>query len=112
MSLMFLLVVVVIVVISVVRVLPLMLLLMMISTIQRFVFYMPLLAVRVMTHSYAFGPIYYRNGKYHILCLSHFILITQNFLLSWRSHVAALDRESKELAKSREATRSPPSSSW
>jgi hypothetical protein len=33
-----------------------------ISTIQRFVFYIPLLAVGVMTHSYFLGPTYYRNA--------------------------------------------------
>ncbi len=62
MSLNFLLVADAIVVVVVVRLFPLLLIMMMISTIQRFVYYMPLLAVGVMTHSYFFGPTYYRNG--------------------------------------------------
>ena len=33
-----------------------------IRSIQRFVFYMPLLAVGVMAHAYFLGPTYYRNG--------------------------------------------------
>ncbi len=53
MSLVFLLVVDAIdVVVVVVRLLPLLLIMSMIRTIQRFVFYMPLLAVRVVKHSY------------------------------------------------------------
>jgi len=59
---MFLLVADAIVVVVFVRLLPLLLIIMMISTIQRFVFYMPLLAVGVMTHSYFLGPTHYRNG--------------------------------------------------
>ena len=50
-----------IVVVVVVRLLPLFIM-MTISTIQRFVFYMPLLAVGLMTQSYFLGPTYYRNG--------------------------------------------------
>jgi len=53
---------IVVVVVVVVRILPLMLIMMMISTIQRFVFYMPLVVVGVMPHSYFVGPTYYRNG--------------------------------------------------
>ncbi len=48
-------------IVVVVRLLPIFIM-MTISTIQRFVFYMPLLAVGVMTHSYFLGPTYYRNG--------------------------------------------------
>jgi hypothetical protein len=63
MSLVFLLLVAAtIVVVIVVRLLPLLLIMMMIITIQRFVFYMPLLAVAVITHSYFLGPTYYING--------------------------------------------------
>ena len=62
MSFIFLLIVADIIVVIIVRLLPLLLIMMMISTIQRFVFYMPLLAVGVMTHSYFLGPTYYRNG--------------------------------------------------
>ena len=62
MSLVFLLLVVVaIVVVVVVRLLSLLFIMMMISTIQRFVFYIQLLAVGIMTHSYFLGPTYYRN---------------------------------------------------
>jgi hypothetical protein len=63
MSLVFLLLVAdaIVVVVVVVRLLPLFIM-MTISTIQRFVFYMPLLAVGVMTHSYFLGPTYYRNN--------------------------------------------------
>ena len=46
----------------VVRLLLLLLIMMMTSTIQRFVFYMPLLAVGEMTYSYFLGPTYYRSG--------------------------------------------------
>jgi hypothetical protein len=62
MSFIFLLIVADIIVVIIVRLLPLLLIMMMISTIQRFVFYMPLLAVGAMTHSYFLGPTYYRNG--------------------------------------------------
>jgi len=64
MLLKFLLVVdaIIIIVVVVVRLLPLLLITMMIITVQCFVFYMPLLPVGVMTHSYASGPTYYWNG--------------------------------------------------
>ena len=52
---------IVVVVVVVVRLLPLFIM-MMIGTIQRFAFYMPLLAVGVMTHSYSLGHTYYMNG--------------------------------------------------
>jgi hypothetical protein len=52
----------IIVVVFVVRLLQVLLIMRMISTIKSFVFYMPLLTVGVVTHSYAFGPTYYRNG--------------------------------------------------
>ena len=55
-----------VVVVVVVRVLPFFIM-MTINTIQRFVLYMPLLAVGIMTHSYLLGSTYYRNGMYHIL---------------------------------------------
>ena len=63
MSLVFLLLaaVAIAIVVVVVRLLPFFIM-MTISSIQRFVFYMPLLAVGVMTHSYFLGPTYYRNG--------------------------------------------------
>ena len=62
MSLVFLLLVAApIVVVVVVRLLPFFIM-MTISIIQRFVFYLPLLAVGVMTHSYFLGPTYYMNG--------------------------------------------------
>ena len=51
-----------IVVVFVVRMLALFIMMTIISTIQRFVFYMPLLAVGVMTKSYFLGPTYFRNG--------------------------------------------------
>ena len=48
--------IVALVVVAVIRFLPLLLVMMMISKISRFLFYMPLLVVGIMTHSYAFGP--------------------------------------------------------
>ncbi len=51
----------IVVVVVVVRLLPFFIM-MTISTIQRFVFYMPLLAMGVMTHSYFLGHTYFRNG--------------------------------------------------
>ena len=50
-----------IVVVVVVRLLPFFIM-MTISTIPRFVFYMPLLAVGEMTQSYSLGPTYFRNA--------------------------------------------------
>jgi hypothetical protein len=51
----FVVAIVVVVVVVVVKLLPLLLIMMMISIIPRFVFYITLLVVGVMTHSYAFG---------------------------------------------------------
>jgi hypothetical protein len=54
-------VVVIVDVVVIVRLLPLLLIMMMISTILRFVFYMPLLVVGVMTYFYAFGPAFWSS---------------------------------------------------
>jgi hypothetical protein len=79
------LVVVAIDVVVVAGLLPLLLITMMTSTIQRFVFYMPLLVVGVMTHSYAFGPTIGTECNIYYVCVISYLHTTScdHYLKKW-----------------------------
>ena len=65
--------------------LPMLLIMIMMTTIQRFVFYMPLLVVGVMTHSYVFGLTIGTDCNIYYVCVISYLHTTScdHYLKKW-----------------------------